>query len=107
LVLLTLEEEVVVPSPHGQASDLLPVVVSSSPVIRPTTVMLSENVTMALESCVATQSRVNRDWHGRVNVAYPHDLGSAPQEVQDPVAEEGVQSQGPKVGDEHGGDIGC
>jgi hypothetical protein len=32
---------------------------------------------------------------GRGVVAYPHPLGPALQEVQDPVTERGVQSQGP------------
>jgi hypothetical protein len=31
--------------------------------------------------------------------AYPHRLGAACQEVRDPVAEGGVQSQGPELGD--------
>jgi hypothetical protein len=35
-------------------------------------------------------------------VAYPHHLGVARQEVQDPVAEGGVQSQGPELSDELG-----
>ena len=42
---------------------------------------------------------------GRV-VAYPHRLGVARQEVQDPVAEGGVQSQGPELSNELGGDYG-
>ena len=40
------------------------------------------------------------------DVNYPHDLGSARQEVQDPVAEGGIQSQGPKVGEERALDNG-
>ena len=43
---------------------------------------------------------------GGDDVAYPHHLGSARQEVQDLVAEGGVQSQGPQLGDELGGDYG-
>ena len=39
---------------------------------------------------------------GGGDVAYPHHLGSAHQEGQDPVGEGGVQSQGPKLGDELG-----
>ena len=40
---------------------------------------------------------------GRSNVSYAHRR-SARQEIQDPVAEEGVQSQDPKLGDEIGQD---
>ena len=43
---------------------------------------------------------------GGGDVAYPRHLGAACQEVQNPVAEGGVQSQGPKLGDELGGDYG-
>ena len=62
---------------------------------------------MVLESCLAMQSWVNREyrkglsthpWGGpvlRISVAdvllpYPHHLGAACQDVQDPVAEGGV-----------------
>ena len=38
------------------------------------------------------------DQHGGGDVAYPHHLGSARQEVQDPVAEGIVQFQGPMFG---------
>ena len=44
--------------------------------------------------------------HGRGDVAYPHHLGLTRQEVQDPVSEGGVQSQGPKLGDKFRGDNG-
>ena len=63
---------------------------------------------MMLESCLATQSWVNREYRtehaplrdpcvedqrGRCVATYPHHLGVARQEVQDPVAEGGVSSQ--------------
>lgn len=51
----------------------------------------------------ATPSRKER---GRGVVAYPHHLGPSRQEVQDLVKEEGVQSLGPQLGDELGGDYG-
>ena len=35
------------------------------------------------------------DQHGGCVVTYPYHLGAARQEVQDPVAEGGVSSQGP------------
>ena len=41
---------------------------------------------------------------GECVAAYPHHLGAVRQEVQDPVAEGGVQPQGPDLGDELGGD---
>ena len=70
---------------------------------------------MGLESCVATQSWVNRQYRRGLST---HPWGTpvlrvsvaevmlptlttwvlARQEVQDPVAEGGVQSQGPKLG---------
>ena len=75
-----------------------------------------------LESSLATQLWVNREYRRGLSthpcgapmlrisvadvVAYPHHLGLTRQEVQDPVAEGGVQSQGPKLGDELGGDYG-
>ena len=39
-------------------------------------------------------------------VAYPHHLGPSTQEAQDPATEEGVQSQGPQLGDELGWEYG-
>ena len=64
------------------------------------------------ETCVATHSWVNREYrrglsihpwshhvgdqHGGGIAAYIHHLGLARQEVQDPVAQGGVQSQGPE-----------
>jgi hypothetical protein len=50
------EVEVVVPAPHGQVSDLLPIGCLVVVVIRPTTVVSSANVMMVLESCLAVQS---------------------------------------------------
>jgi hypothetical protein len=56
---------------------------------------------------------MNREWgprvegqHGGGDVAYPHHLRSAGMEVQDQVAEGGVQSQGSKLGDKLGVDNG-
>ena len=40
-------------------------------------------------------------------IAYPHYLGPSRQEVQDPVAEGGVQSQGPQLGDEFRRGLWC
>ena len=53
---------------------------------------------MVLESCTATQSWVNREYRRGWTAAY--------QEVQDPVAEGDVQSQGPALSDELGGHYG-
>jgi hypothetical protein len=39
-------------------------------------------------------------------VAYLHHLASTHQEVQDPVTQEGVQTQGPELSDELGGHYG-
>ena len=39
-------------------------------------------------------------------VSYLHHLGAAHQEVQDPVAQGGVQTQGPELNDELGGYYG-
>ena len=52
-----------------------------------------------------TVSRVEGQCGGCV-VAYRRHLGVASQEVQDPVAEGGVQSQGPELSDELGGHYG-
>ena len=65
--------------------------------------MSSSNLMMVLESCLAMQSWVNREYRRglsthpcgapvlRISVAdvatYPYHLGAARQEVQDPVAE--------------------
>jgi hypothetical protein len=43
------------------------------------------------------------DQCGRSVVPYLNYLGSARQEVQDPVAQGGVQNQGPELSDEHSG----
>ena len=40
------------------------------------------------------------------DVLLPHHLGAARQEIEDPVAEGGVQAQGPELGDELGWDYG-
>ena len=75
---------------------------------------------MSLKSCLAKQSWVNREYsrvtkytslkgpsvkdqRGRRVVAYPYHLGAALQEVQDPVAQGGVQTQCLKLNDEFGG----
>ena len=47
--------KVVVLAPHGQVSDLLPIV-SLLLVIRPTAVVSSANLMMVLELCLAVQS---------------------------------------------------
>jgi hypothetical protein len=69
------------------------------------------HIAVVLESCVATQSEVNRqeqegtkhtplmglsvgDQCGGCVAAYPHHLGVAHQEVQDPGSKGCVQSQG-------------
>ena len=39
-------------------------------------------------------------------ISYLHHLGAARQEVQDPVAQGGVQTQGPELDDELGGNYG-
>jgi hypothetical protein len=98
-----IEGEVVVLAPHYQVSDLLPI--GSLSVIRPTTVVLSANLMIVLESChtvVGEQGVQEGTKHaplrgpgvenqsGRCVAAYPYHLGAAHQEVQDPVAEEGV-----------------
>ena len=66
--------------------------------------LFRSNLMMVLESCLATQSWVNREYSKRLNytplrgpsvkdqrgrrvVAFPYHLGAARQEVQDPVAE--------------------
>ena len=42
------------------------------------------------------------DQHSRGSVSYLHHLAAARQEVQDPVAQGGVQTQGPELNDELG-----
>ena len=72
-----------------------------------------------LEACMATQSCVNREYRRGLSthpcgapelrisevevVSYLHHLGAALQEVQDPVAQGGVQTQGLKLNDTLGG----
>jgi hypothetical protein len=64
-----------------------------------------------LEACMATQSWVNREyaplWGPSVEdqrsgdaISYFHQLGATRQEVQDPVAQGGVQTQGLKLNDD-------
>jgi hypothetical protein len=43
------------------------------------------------------------DQHSEGVFAYLHHLGATRQEVQDPVAQDGVQTQDPKLSDELGG----
>jgi hypothetical protein len=76
---------------------------------------------MVLESCLATQSWVNREYRrglstnpcgapvlrvrmAEVMYSYTHHLVLARQEVQDPVEEGGVQTQSPKLGEVLGRD---
>ena len=76
-----------------------------------------------LEACGATQSWVNREYRKglstypcgapvlrirEVEVLFPTftTWGSACQEVQDPVAQVGAQTQGPELNDELGGYCG-
>ena len=46
------------------------------------------------------------DQQGEDVVSYPHHLGAARQEVQDPVAQGGVEIQGLELNDEFGGYYG-
>ena len=98
LCLAHIERDVVVLAPHCQFSDLLPIgwLIVVLSVIRPTTVVSSANLMMVLESCLAMQSWVNREYKRglsthpwgapvlRISVAdvlftYPHHLGAACQ----------------------------
>ena len=54
---------------------------------------------------MATQSWVNREYR-RMHPSYPHHLGASHQEVQDPVAQGGVETQGLKLNYEFGGYYG-
>ena len=89
----------------------------------PTTVVSSANLMIELEGCMATQSWVNREYKERAEnaplwglsvedqrggdvVTYPHHLGAACQEVQYPVAQGGVETQGLELDDEFGGYYG-
>ena len=79
--------------------------ISSSSVIWPMTVVSSANFTMVLELCVAVgeqgvEERAEHaalrgtgveDQGGGCDVSHPHCLGSARQEVQDPVTEGAVE----------------
>ena len=77
-------------------------------VIKPT-VVSSANLMIELEACIATQSWVNREYRRGLSmhpcgapvlrvreevVFYLHYLGAARQEVQDPIAQGGVETQG-------------
>ena len=87
-------------------------------VMRPTTVVVRKLI--ELEVCVATQSRVNREYRRELSthpcgaqdqrsggvVSYLHHLGVARQEVKDPVTQGEVQNQGPEMNDELGGNYG-
>jgi hypothetical protein len=71
-----------------------------------------------LEAYVSTQSRVNREYRRGLSthtcgapvlsiseggvVSYLHYLRAARREVQDPVAQGGVQTQGPELNDDLG-----
>ena len=46
------------------------------------------------------------DQRGGDVVTYPHHMGAARQEVQDPVAQGGVETQGLELNDEFGGYYG-
>ena len=123
LGLTDIEGEVVVPVSHCQVTDLLPIgclivagdqayhhrVVSKTEdgvgVMRGHSVMGEQGVQEGTKDTPLWGPRVKGKC-GRNDVAYPHHLGLACQEVQDPVAEGGVRSQGPKLGDELGGDNG-
>ena len=61
--------------------------------------MVEQGVQEGTEHAPLRGPRVKGQRGGGV-VAYPHHLGSACQEVQDPVAEGGVQPQGPELSDE-------
>ena len=72
--------------------------------------MSSADLIIELEACMATQSWVNRDYKKGLNThpcgapllriseenvfSYIHHLGAARQEVQDPIAHGGVETQG-------------
>ena len=89
--------------------------------IKPTTVVSSANLMIGLEACMATQSWVNREYRRGLRthpcgapvlrisgvemllLLYPHHLGAARQEVQYPVAQGGVETQGLELDDELGG----
>ena len=63
-------------------------------VVLANTVMSEQGVQEGTKHAPKGLPRVE-DQHGRCVVAYPYYLGTACQEVQDSVAEGGVQSQGP------------
>ena len=65
------EGEFVILAPHCQVFDLP--IGSSFSVIRPTTLVASENLMMGLESCLAMQSGVNREYRSGLST---HPLGA-------------------------------
>ena len=79
--------------------------------------MIELKACMAMQSCVNSECRrglrphpcgapgVEDQRSGDV-VSYLHHLGSARLEVQDPVAQGGVKTKGPKLNDEFGGYYG-
>jgi hypothetical protein len=111
LYLVDVEGEVVILTPHCQVCDPLPI----GCLIRPTTVESSVNLMMVLESCNSGEQGVQESplrgplvesQRGGCVVTYPYHLEAARQEVQDPLAEGGVQSQGPELSDEFEGHNG-
>jgi hypothetical protein len=106
------EGEVVVLAPHFEVFDLLSIVClnvvgdqaynfsvvcklnDGVGVVLGHTVMGEQGVQERTEHSPLRGPRVE-DQRGRRVVAYPYQLGAARQEVQNPVAEEGVSSQGP------------
>jgi hypothetical protein len=80
----------------------------------------SANLMIELEACVVTQSWVNREYRRELSthpcgapllrisgvVSCLQHLGAARQEVQDSVAQGGVQTQGPELNDELAGYYG-
>jgi hypothetical protein len=112
-VIADVEGDVVVLTPQYQVSDLLPIgwliVVSDQAKHYRLVSKLNNGVGGEYRRGLSTHSRgvlVLRVQRGGFVVAYPHHLGAARQEVQDPVADGGVQSQGPELSDELGGHCG-
>ena len=74
---------------------------------------VDDGVVVVSEQGVQEGTKYTPLWGPRVegqcgggDVAYPHHSGLARQKVLNPVAEGSVQPQGPKLGDELGGDNG-
>ena len=106
------EGEVVVQAPHCKVSDHLPIgcliVVGDQAYHCCVVSKLNDGVGIVFGHAVVGEPGVQEgtkhsplrgpsveDQHGRCVVAYPCHLGVARQEVQDPVSEGGVLSQGP------------